>query len=109
MDITITPHGRTVVVAPQDSVDSHNAQDLQEQLLPLFEDADAVILDGHAMPFITSAGLRVLLMAQQKGTTPKQFILCAINAEVRDVFRVAGLDALFHYEDNTQSALKAVS
>ncbi|MBC6444838.1 MAG: STAS domain-containing protein [Alphaproteobacteria bacterium GM202ARS2] len=95
-----------VVATPQGSIDCSNADTFGEKFLPLFEQARAVILDGSQLAFITSAGLRVLLTAQQKSTPDKPFILCAINDNIRDVFRVAGLDALFHYADNQEQALE---
>ena len=95
-----------VIATPQGQVDSSQADSFRAQLLPLFEQARVVILDGSKMDFMTSAGLRVLLSAQQKGAAPKKFVLCAINDNVREVFRVAGLDALFHYAETREQALK---
>ena len=66
-----------IVATPQGSVDCSSADTFGEKFLPLFDQARTVILDGSQLSFITSAGLRVLLTAQQKSTPPKRFILCA--------------------------------
>ena len=66
VDITRETIEGVTVMAPHGRVDSNSARDLEEVLLPLFDDGEAVLVDLDKMSYISSAGLRVLLLAARR-------------------------------------------
>jgi anti-sigma B factor antagonist len=55
-----------------------------------------VVIDGQALTYISSSGLRVLLLlAKQAKANQKSIVLQNLNESVRQVFTISGFDSLF--------------
>jgi|WetSurMetagenome_2_1015567.scaffolds.fasta_scaffold1022867_1 anti-sigma B factor antagonist len=85
------------VLAPRGEVDSHTAPALEEAgRAALAAGVGRVAVDLGGVPYSSSAGLRVLLLllrlAQAGGI---QLVLCAPQAQVREVLEVSGFAPLF--------------
>ena len=64
MDIVIDSSDDQTILRPMGRIDSNTAGILKEALLEVVEEnRGTVILDFSAMPYISSAGLRVILLA----------------------------------------------
>lgn len=88
--LTLTISGR---------LDTTTATQLQEVLLPAFEENSDVILDFSDVEYVSSAGLRVLLMGAKAATAAKGTqILTNVSAEVREVFELTGFDTVLNLE-----------
>jgi anti-anti-sigma factor len=58
------------------------------------------------LEYISSAGLRVLLMvAKRVKTVQGQFILCGMNEQIRTVFDVSGFLTIFRVQERCTEAL----
>jgi anti-anti-sigma factor len=69
-----------------------------------------MVVDLAGIEFITSAGLRALLLAQRTvSAAGAQFVVCGVRGVVREVFRIARFDTLLSVADTTQAALARVS
>ena len=91
----------TVPYQPVGRVDAATAAQHEAQLLQLLAgDADSVELDFSKIEFISSAGLRVLLVtahaAEKKGGTLQ---LIGASADIRDVILTVGFDDFVHLKD----------
>mgnify|MGYP003577087762 CR=1 FL=1 len=90
LDVTVEQLDSGVVVHAAGSVDSNTAQQLQDPLLRAVENS-AVQLDLAKVPYMSSAGLRVLLLAakvlQKRGER-----LRVINApaQIYNVLNISG-------------------
>ena len=64
------------------------------------------MLDLGGMEYVSSAGLRILLMAakQVRGTATK-LILCAMRPNVMEVFEISGLSAVFSIVPGRDAAM----
>lgn len=96
-----------LVVAPVGRVDSNTAGELERKLLQRLTGGDArLVLDLGSVAYISSAGLRVLLLAantaQPRGG---QIVLCSMGASVREVFELAGFTTVFAIEASRDLAL----
>jgi anti-sigma B factor antagonist len=94
----------TTVVAITGELDSSSSATLRDRLLALIPDNGQVRLDLSGLTYISSAGLRTLLLvyrqAQNRGT---QVTLTDIQDEVRFVMSATGFLSLFDVEDKPDS------
>ena len=92
-------------------LDSATANDLQQVLLPLLAGASSVVLlDFAELGYISSAGLRVVLMAAKRAKQAGgRLLLCGLSSAVREVFEVSGflkiLEVCATHEDAQQLLL----
>ncbi len=64
------------------------------------------MLDLSGVDYISSAGLRVILVAGKKlRATQGQLVLCGLRDEVRGVFEMSGFLDLFAVTANAEEAL----
>jgi anti-anti-sigma factor len=83
-------HGRIIVAMGR--LDSASAGTFENQLLALFESSGArVLVDFSGLEYVSSAGLRVVLMGAKKARqTQGKMALCGLRPDVREVFEVSG-------------------
>ena len=63
MEISTERKGDVLVAGAQDRIDGANAREFQEALQAVIDDSDrAVVLDLEQLTYISSAGLRVILL-----------------------------------------------
>ena len=86
----------TNVISPAGRVDGSNSAQFHEALVAALSDDDSrVILDMGGIDYISSAGLRVLLLlAQQLGSSSTPFAVCSLAASVDEVFRISGFNQI---------------
>lgn len=86
--------GGTLVAAAAGRVDGANAGEFQSALETLLsEDVTAVVLDLEGLSYISSAGLRVLLIvARQLQKRAVKFGVCALADAVGEIFKISGFD-----------------
>ncbi|WP_420639175.1 STAS domain-containing protein [Candidatus Poriferisocius sp.] len=98
----------TLVVSASGRVDGSNASDFLDSLQGMIEDGDQkVILDLGGLEYISSAGLRVLLLAAQNlDKQKKSFGICSLSESVGDVFRISGFDQIINVFSSVDDAKK---
>jgi anti-anti-sigma factor len=96
-----------LIVAPIGRVDSTTSLELERYLLGrLASGPQRVVIDMLGVEYISSAGLRVLLMLAKKlGPGSGRLVLCSMGAPVRQVFELAGFIPLFAVEASRELAL----
>jgi anti-anti-sigma factor len=91
MTITETKGEDTIQLNVEGNVDTNTAPQLQMHILQGFQKSRNVVLEMSKCPYMSSAGLRALLIGQKtatsKGGTMK---LVNVQPTVRDVFEVSG-------------------
>jgi anti-anti-sigma factor len=99
MTITKTKDGDTLVLALEGRLDTTTAPQLQEALIPEFDQEKKIRLDFKELAYVSSAGLRVLLMgektAQGKGGV---MTLVNVSSEILEVFEMTGFSDVLHVE-----------
>ena len=86
----------TNVISPAGRVDGSNSAEFHEALTAALSDDDSrVILDMGGIDYISSAGLRVLLLlAQNLGGSSTPFAVCSLAPSVDEVFRISGFNQI---------------
>jgi anti-sigma B factor antagonist len=108
MNIDTTILDGLVVAAVSGEIDSHTAPEAQSQLVPLIEKGD-LILDMENITFLSSAGLRILLVIyRQAETINHKIALAGLNDTVKDTMEITGFLKFFTVCSNKEEALEAL-
>jgi len=97
MEIGEERAGGALVVAPTGRVDSVNSGELERHLVSRLDAGERrLVIDLAGVEYISSAGLRVLLLAAKRLKPPAgALVLCGIGPSVRTVLELAGFMSLF--------------
>jgi anti-anti-sigma factor len=78
-------------------LDTTTAPQLQEVLIPAFEEEKEIMLDFAGLAYVSSAGLRVLLLGEKTAKAKGgKMILINVSQEVRDVFEMTGFSDILN-------------
>lgn len=102
--------GDVVVAKLAGRLDSQSAPSAEEQLTRLVEsDAPRLAIDLTNLDYISSAGLRVLLLVARKVQQAHgKLALFGLAPGVREVFSISGFDTIFTVRDDAAAAIAAV-
>ena len=103
-------NGGILVVSVEGRVNSLNSPDFQHKLeAALNKESKSVILDCERLSYISSAGLRVILIAG-KGLRRRRskFAACSMSKDVRSVFSMTGFDRVVAVHDSLSSAVESL-
>jgi anti-sigma B factor antagonist len=96
MDVAIRELGSVHVLELDGQLDGTTSPDVQEQILALLQPGSQIILDLSRVPYMSSAGLRVLLvLARQVEATGSRLVLVGLVEEVRDTMSITGFLGFF--------------
>ena len=92
-------------------VDGINSLKFQDALTSLLEkNVTALVLDLEHLSYISSAGLRVILVAAKElQESTGKFAVCSLSDSVADVFRVSGFDTIVPTYATQPEALSALN
>ncbi|MCY3815160.1 MAG: STAS domain-containing protein [Gammaproteobacteria bacterium] len=107
MDIPIERSNGTLVAAPSGRIDGFNAQDFHQTMTGSISDDDAAVLvDMSDINYISSAGLRaVLMIAKTLWQRKAKFMLCSLSGSIGEVFKMSGFDKIIEIHDSKDDAL----
>ncbi len=99
MQITETKIDDCIQLTIEGQVDTITSPQLQQQILTAFQKSRNIILDLEAVPYMSSTGLRALLLGQKtaasKGGTMK---VIHVQPAVMQVFQMSGFDSILSIE-----------
>ena len=91
MTINKTQENGKLTFALGGRLDTTTAPQLDAALLPAFDEAKEIILDFTGLAYVSSAGLRVLLMGQKEAKKKSaSMILTGVSEEIMEVFEMTG-------------------
>ncbi len=101
--------GDVRVLCPAGRIDHTSVEAFQNGLLPRLEDCRedgiAIVLDLSGVEYMSSVGLRVLMLAakQCKGQNG-QIAVAALGEQMREIFHISRFDMVFPvYEDRAEA------
>jgi anti-anti-sigma factor len=109
MDITEEKRGEVMLLGIKGRLDTSTAGRLEEKLLTSIDGGERrLTLDCSQLDYISSAGLRVLLLAVKrvKGVDGK-IVLYALKDQIKEVFDIAGFSSLFPAFATQEEALRS--
>lgn len=112
MDIEVAEErdGEALVLLPVGRLDSANARSFESIVMERVDRGEQrLLVDFGRLNFISSSGMRVLLMAAKKlHASEGKLVLCAMPDHIHEVFRISGFDQIIPIRDTRESALAEV-
>lgn len=99
MTVTSTRVNDVITVAIDGRVDTNTSPQLQQEILTSFQKVNNVILDFKKCEYISSAGLRALLIGQKTAASKRGSMkLINLSDVVREVLAVTKFDSVLTIE-----------
>jgi anti-anti-sigma factor len=99
---------KATVLIIEGRLDSTTSGELEKKLLTIMDAGEKnIVVDFTNMDYISSAGLRVLLMAAKKTAKVEgNVVLAALSSNVKEVFDIAGFTSIFTICTSAEKAIK---
>ena len=95
MTIKTNKEGSVLTVAIEGKLDTRTAPELEEMLKGSLDGITKLVLDLKELVYISSAGLRVVVTAEQAMEKQGEMVIRNVNEDVMNIFEVTGfVDAL---------------
>lgn len=99
--------GGALVLLPVGRLDSANARSFESLVMERVDGGEQrLVVDFSRLDFISSSGMRVLLMAAKKlHASQGKLVLCAMPGHIQEVFQISGFDQIIPIRDTREAAL----
>lgn len=99
-----------LVVKAHPRLDSSNAGEFEDALrASLKGHVGNVVVDMTELTYISSAGLRaILLVTRTLRKTHQHLAICSLSDNIKELFRVSGFDKVIETHDSQVAAVEAV-
>ena len=110
MDVTTERQDSVLSAQVGGRIDGSNVAEFEEAIRTAIEESDrAVIMDFEKLVYISSAGLRaILLTAKSLGNRNAKFALCSLSDQIREVFETSGFDKVIAIHPSKAEALASL-
>lgn len=106
MQITTADRDNVTIAMLEGHLDFASSQRASEELTKLVESSDKLIIDMSGCQYVSSSGLRVLLLV---GKRVKQLddraVLCSLTDDVKEIMEMTGFGSIFKCFDDVDTAL----
>jgi anti-sigma B factor antagonist/stage II sporulation protein AA (anti-sigma F factor antagonist) len=114
MQLTNRRIGNTVVLAASGRIDHASAEGFKAALQPWLEECraggDVVVLDFSAVEYISSVGLRVLMLAAKQARAAQGAIaVAALQPVVREIFEISKFTLVLACYESVREAVAALA
>jgi anti-sigma B factor antagonist len=111
MEITETKNRGLLIMNLKGRLDAHTSKTFEDRLIPAIDEGSKKILvDFSQLDYISSAGLRVLLLAARKlSDAGGRIALCSLKPSIKTVFDIAGFSSVFPIFATQQEAVTDVT
>ena len=107
MDVTTERQEGVLTAQVGGRIDGSNVAQFEEAIRTSIEESDrAVLIDCENLGYISSAGLRAVLMtAKTLSSRNAKFALCSMSGPIREVFQISGFDKIVAIHPSRAEAL----
>ena len=113
MDIEVAEQraAGALVLLPTGRLDSANALTFESIVMTHVSNGEkSLIIDFSRLEFISSSGIRVLLIAAKALKAAEGIlVLCSMKNHIEEVFRISGFDRIIPIKDSREAALVVAS
>lgn len=109
MDITLKRVEEVTVVDLIGDVNANTAPTVQEKVVPLVQPGSKILLNMIKVPYMSSAGLRMLLsLHRQASAKDGKLVLVGLSPDIQDTMSVTGFLNFFMTRETLESGLEAL-
>ncbi len=95
MEINTKQDSGITIISPIGRIDTSTAKNFEEGILKIISNSSSVIISFSSIDYISSAGLRVILMTGKKVASNKgKLALTDMHAKIYEVFKMSGFDKI---------------
>ena len=98
MEIKTTKENDQLEIALSGRLDTLTSPELEKTLKPELDGLKKLTFDFSDLEYISSAGLRVLLMAAQAMEDSGEMVVKNVNSDIMDIFEVTGFSDILNIE-----------
>ena len=114
MELRIREISNVTLVQVEGRIDHTTAKDFENRLLPQVAgcagETKKILVDFSAVNFISSAGLRVLMIAAKQCKKQNgKLVLAALQPIIQEVFQISRFDTVFEIFSTVKSAMETIS
>ncbi|MFL6414337.1 MAG: STAS domain-containing protein [Bryobacteraceae bacterium] len=110
MNLQTRQEGDIQIVEMEGSLDGKTAPEVREQLRPILAHAQKLILDLTKVDYLSSAGLRLLLLTYREVTAAHgKVVLLGVSREIQTVMSHTGFLSFFTLCDSFEKATQALA
>jgi len=108
MELTLQKTDKCSIVSIIGRLDTTNYSILEKKLMEMIDNReDRILVECSKMDYVSSSGLRILLMALKKITMAKgKFVLCGLQDNIHEIFEISGFTNIFEIHSDQEEALK---
>jgi len=99
---------KCLVIGIKGRLDTINYSILEKRLMELLDqNVTKIVVNCSQMDYVSSSGLRILLMALKRITMVKgKFVLCGLQENIREIFEISGFTTIFEIYPGEEDALR---
>ena len=106
---SVTTNNDVTVVELEGSIDGKTAPQIREDIRPALEDAKLAILDLTKVGYLSSAGLRLLLLVYREFTAKNgQLVLVGVSDDIQSVMSHTGFLNFFTLASTQAEAMQTL-
>ncbi len=110
MDIAVQEMGQASVVELTGEIDGKTAPVAQEQIIPLIKPGCRLLLNMTRVTYMSSAGLRMMLMLYRQTTAKNgKIALVGLIEEIQDTMSATGFLSYFTVCDSVEAGLASLA
>ncbi len=110
MTIETTVDGSNVIAKVSGEIDGKTAPQVQSELLAALQDGNRLLVDMKEVSYLSSAGLRMLLLLYRQIAAKKgKVVLVGVSEEIRDTMSMTGFINFFTLADTRETGIAALS
>lgn len=104
MDVQVKPYGDATIVEATGDVDGSTASVLQEQVLAVAQPGCRLLLDMTNVSYMSSAGLRVMLLLHRQISGGKgKVVIVGLNEDLQSTMSATGFLKFFTTADTLEA------
>ena len=109
-EISVKQVQLVTVIEMAGDLDRNTAPLVQEQVLLLAQPGNKILMDMTKVPYMSSAGLRLLLsLYRQLSSNDGQLLLVGLAEEIKDTMSITGFLNFFQTSNTIDSGLEALN
>lgn len=109
MQLEMVNKGSHLLVVASGKLDAVTSDNFTEAVSAGLDNTDNVIVDFKELEYISSSGLRSLLLIAKKAAAKKGFFaVCGLQGPVMDVFKMSGFDKMLKIFDTPETASEKI-
>lgn len=114
MELAQARYADAVVISVSGRVDHASAEQFKAELWPFLapctRSGDKLVLDLSGLEYISSAGLRVLMLAGREAKAQDgTLVVCGLQPVVQEIFEISRFNVVFQVHPDQQAARAAIS